>query len=325
MSIRAVRFLSAVAGALIVLASGAMSATAAVSLQGELLVANSGQNTVTILSSTGEVEATVPVGAKPWKMAVSPNHKLAYVTESGSNTLALLDLTKNKVIGRIRVGKAPTFVLLNRAGTLAYVSNAQSNTISVVKTATRRVVAIIKTDIEPYALALSPDGTNLYVANCHYPSDSQSSVQVIQTSNNVVTATITGFNCAEGIAVTPHTAYVTNNNTGAKSIGLVDTATNTVSGSIAVNEGPQCLALNPSRTTLYSTSDNGIFVIKTATNTVARTIAVGHVDCLALSTNGATLYATSYQSNLLFVINAATGKLLRKVTVGANPVGVTVA
>jgi len=319
-----VRSLVVVAGALVGLVSVAVPATAVGVAEARVLVANSGSNTVTILSSSGKVVATVPVGAKPWKLAVSPNHKLAYVTESGSNTLALLDLRTDKVSGRITVGKTPTFVLLNRSGSVAYVSNAGSNTISVVKTASKQVVATISTDVEPYALALSPDGKKLYVANCHYPSDTQSSVQVINTSHNRVIATIKGFNCAEGIAVTPRIAYVTNNNFGAKSIGLIDTATNRVIGSIPVNEGPQCVALAPGRHTLYSTSNDGILVINTATNTVARTIAVGAVDCLVISANGSTLYATSAKRNLLFVLNAATGAVLRKIGVGATPVGVTV-
>jgi YVTN family beta-propeller protein len=292
--------------------------------EAKVLVANSGSNTVTLLSGTGSVLATVPVGAKPWKMAVSPDRRLAYVTESGSDTLALLDLRTDKVAGRITVGKVPTFVLLNRDGSVAYVSNAGSNTISVVKTASRRVVATISTDVEPYALAFSPDGKKLYVANCHYPSDTESSVQVIETSNNAVAATIKGFNCAEGIAVTPRTAYVTNANSGAKSIGLIDTAENRVSGSITVGDGPQCVALSPDRSALYSTSSDGIFVVNTATNKVVRTIAVGAVDCLALSTNGSTLYATSANRNLLFVVNAATGAVLHTVTVAGTPLGVTV-
>ena len=319
------RSLVAVAGALIGLALATLpAATAAGGLNGTVLVANSGSNTVTVLSSTGKVLVTLPVGAKPWKMAVSPNHKVAYVTESGSGTLALLNLTTDKVAGRITVGKTPTFVLLNRPGSVAYVANAGSNTISVVKTASKHVVATIPTDVEPYALALSPDGKKLYVANCHYPNDTQSSVQVIQTSSNKVTATVTGFNCAEGIAVTSRVAYVTNNNNGAKSIGMIDTATNTLTGNIPVNEGPQCLALNHARTTLYSTSNDGVFVINTHTNTVARTIATGPVDCLALSPNGSTLYATSANRNLLLVINAGTGAVIRKITVGTTPVGVTV-
>jgi YVTN family beta-propeller protein len=319
------RSLVAVAGVVVGLVLVTLSsATAAVAVSGTVLVANSGSNNVVVLSSTGKVLATVPVGAKPWKMAVSPNHKLAYVTESGANALALLNLATNKVAGRITVGKTPTFVLLNRPGSVAYVANAGSNTVSVVKTASKHVVATIPTDVEPYALALSPDGKKLYVANCHYPTDTQSSVQVIQTSSNKVTATVTGFNCAEGIAVTSHVAYVTNNNTGAKSIGMIDTATNTLTGSIPVNEGPQCLALNHSRTTLYSTSNDGIFVVNTHNNTVARTIATGPVDCLALSTNGSTLYATSASRNLLLIINAATGAVIKKVTVGTTPVGVTV-
>jgi YVTN family beta-propeller protein len=303
-------------------ASPALSAPRAA---GTVLVANSGANTVTLVDATsGKITATVRVGAKPWHIAVSPNGKTAYVTESGSNTVALLDLAKKKVVGRIVVGQTPTYVLLDSSGKTAYVANAHSNTVSVVETASRRVVKTVKTDVEPYALALSPNGKSLFVANCHYPNDTQSTVQVVATRNDRVTATIAGFNCAEGIAATATTAYVTNNNVGAKSIGVVDLAKKRLKGSIPVNEGPQCIAASPNRKTVYSTSNDGIFVIDTRKNAVARTIATGSVQCLTLSANGATIYATDTARNMLFIVDAARGVVRHQVTVGAAPVGVAV-
>jgi YVTN family beta-propeller protein len=292
---------------------------------GTVLVANSGADTVTLLdAATGRITATVTVGAKPWHIAVTPNGKLAYVTESGSNTVALLDLAKKRVTRRIVVGQTPTYVLLDSSGRTAYVANAGSDTVSVVKTAIQRVVRTVKTDVEPYALALSPNGKSLYVANCHYPTDTMSTVQIVATSSDRVTATIGGFNCAEGVAATSTTAYVTNNNAGARSIGVIKLSTKRLTGTISVNEGPQCIALGPSRKTVYSTSNDGIFVVDARTNTVARTIDTGSVQCLALSTDGATIYATDTARNLLFVVDAVTGAIKHRVTVGVAPVGVAV-
>ncbi|MDY0129232.1 MAG: hypothetical protein RBR63_03465 [Methanosarcina vacuolata] len=60
----------------------------------------------------------------------SSTAKYAYITNSGSTTVSVIDITTNKVTSTINVGKSPYGVAVNPAGTKVYVSKEKSGTIS---------------------------------------------------------------------------------------------------------------------------------------------------------------------------------------------------
>ena len=72
-------------------------------------------------------------------------------------------------------------------------------------------------------------------------------------------------------------AYVTNAGSFSTSVSVIDTATNTVVGTIAVGNGPIGVAVNPAGTRAYVTNEgsSNVSVIDMATNTVVATILVG--------------------------------------------------
>jgi YVTN family beta-propeller protein len=96
-----------------------------------------------------------PMGAAPF----------AYVANTDSNTVSVIDTATNSVEATIRVGKAPLAVAVSPDGTRAYVANQNAHTVSVIDTATNKAVATIPAGSFPVGLAVTPDGTHLYVAN----------------------------------------------------------------------------------------------------------------------------------------------------------------
>src|SRR5215467_5899030 len=72
-------------------------------------------------------------------------------------------------------------------------------------------------------------------------------------------------------------AYVANNQSN--SVSVIDTATNTVTATIPVGDGPSGAVFSPDGTRVYvmNTRDDIISVIDTATNTVAASIALGGI------------------------------------------------
>ncbi|WP_144502512.1 YncE family protein [Bacillus thuringiensis] len=56
---------------------------------------------------TNLVFATIPVGSYPIEVAVNPNTNLIYATNTGSNTVSVIDLNTNSVIATIPVGSYP--------------------------------------------------------------------------------------------------------------------------------------------------------------------------------------------------------------------------
>lgn len=108
------------------------------------LVANSGSNTVSVVSilpATG-VTATIGVGVQPLAILIDSTGTYAYVANLGSNTVSQIKLSSNAVTGTVAVGSTPTSLALDPSGTafwvggLNYVSKINTSSLSVATTYT---------------------------------------------------------------------------------------------------------------------------------------------------------------------------------------------
>ncbi|MBI1746574.1 MAG: beta-propeller fold lactonase family protein [Acidobacteria bacterium] len=81
-----------------------------------------------------------------------PTHaqQMAYVTNSGSNTVSIIDIDNNTVVGTVSVGTRPSSLSITPDGTRVYVVNTGSNNVSVIDTATNRVIATISVGPAPH-------------------------------------------------------------------------------------------------------------------------------------------------------------------------------
>ncbi|HXQ72785.1 MAG TPA: hypothetical protein VN844_19965, partial [Pyrinomonadaceae bacterium] len=65
-------------------------------------------NNVSVIDPvTNTVIATIPVGAAPSAVAVTPNEAFAYVTNGGSNNVSVISAATNTVVATVPVGLAP--------------------------------------------------------------------------------------------------------------------------------------------------------------------------------------------------------------------------
>ncbi len=53
------------------------------------------------------VVATVPVGQRPWNMALTPDGRKLYVANGRSNSVSVIDTGSDKVVAEIAVGAFP--------------------------------------------------------------------------------------------------------------------------------------------------------------------------------------------------------------------------
>jgi len=109
----------------------------------------------------------------------------AYITNSGSNTVSVIDTATNTVVSTIPVGISPGGVAVTPDGSKVYVTNFLSNTVSVIATATNTVVSTIPVGTDPAGVAVTPDGSKVYVTNFL-----SNTVSVIATATNTVVSTI---------------------------------------------------------------------------------------------------------------------------------------
>src|SRR5579864_4194769 len=129
-----------------------------------------------------------------------------------------------------------------------------------------------------------------YVAN-----NGANTVSVINTTTNLIVKTIPVGTAPYAVAINQAgtLAYVTN--TGSNNVSVISTSTNAVTATIPVSSGPIDIALNPSGTTAYVSCGgaNVVAAINTSTKAVTTNIAVTNPVGLAVTPNGAFLYAVS--------------------------------
>ena len=130
--------------------------------------------------------SNIPVGSKPNSIAFGLGN--IYVTNSGSNTISVIDGKTNKVVATIPVGASPHGVVALDSPVggfiTIYVTNSGSNTISVIDGKTNKVVATIPVGASPHDIIGSMLG-KLYVTN-----SGSNTISVIDGKTNKVVATI---------------------------------------------------------------------------------------------------------------------------------------
>jgi YVTN family beta-propeller protein len=150
-------------------------------------VANHGS--VSVLGLDGKrwkQSKTITVGLHPSGMTASAHGKFVYVANANSDTVSVIDATKDEVIetikcrpeGRLPFGSGSNAVALAPDGGTLYVANGTNNCVAVVRLSAKSsegdakgrpdastVAGLIPTGWYPGAILVSKDGKTLYVAN----------------------------------------------------------------------------------------------------------------------------------------------------------------
>jgi YVTN family beta-propeller protein len=138
-------------------------------------------------------------------------------------------------------------------------------------------------------------------------------------SGTAVTATITAT------PINVSMAYVAN--FSSNNVSVINTATNTITATIAVGTGPYAVSVSPDGSKVYvaNSNSNNVSVINTATNTITATIVVGaNPQGVSVSPDGSKVYVANLNSNNISVINTATNTVTATVALGTSPFGVSV-
>ncbi len=131
-----------------------------------LVNVNEDVHTVTVfnaMTTPPTVIAEIPVGLDPTSVAINPAASKAYVANSFSGTVSVVDLTALAVTNTIPVGAEPMGVAVSPNGTRLYVASSASNSMTVVDTMTETVIATVDLSAfgnAPRAIAITNDGDN---------------------------------------------------------------------------------------------------------------------------------------------------------------------
>ncbi|MGW4785042.1 YncE family protein, partial [Streptomyces sp. NPDC004230] len=95
-------------------------------------------------------------GSEPQDVAITPDGRRAYITNTTSNNVSVIDTTTNTVVATIPVGSDPWKLAINPNGRRAYVTTAATNNVQVINTTTNTVVATVPVGAFPDAVAITP-------------------------------------------------------------------------------------------------------------------------------------------------------------------------
>jgi YVTN family beta-propeller protein len=292
-----------------------------------VITANATAGTASLVDlAAGRVLSEVAVGDAPFAAALAADERFAVVTNRGSGTLSVLEITLDgmKPAATIPVGDEPRGVALAPDGRRAWVALAGEDAVAVVDLSGRRVVKKIPVGTEPWHLALTPDGKRLAVGNAR-----GGSVTVVSAAAGEVLHTVRmkGRNL-RGVAVSPDGAWAYVPHISER--GFPATRDNIDRGWVVANrlgrvslsgEGPrEAIALDP------------------------RGEAVGDVDGAAVSPDGRTVAMTAGGTHELLLLGESLpfvafggpddhidpdlrgdGKRFRRVPLGGRPLGVAFA
>ncbi|HEX5226466.1 MAG TPA: hypothetical protein VFW44_02095 [Bryobacteraceae bacterium] len=155
------------------------------------------------------------VGVAPHDLAISPDHKFAYVPVYGDgvygrnphpgHTIAIIDLDKRQVAGTIDVSpyEAPHGIQIDATGKI-YVTCDLSRKLLVIDPKARKIDAAIDTEGTGHWVGVLPDASKAYVVN----KNDKLFVSAIDLKKRTIVARIPAPNGTEGIAVSPDGMYV---------------------------------------------------------------------------------------------------------------------
>ena len=127
-------------------------------------MANPDNNSVSLINVENDANQKVDeirVGREPQNLAVSPDGKFVYVSNSVDGTVTVIRANQGNphVIKSIRVGTEPYGLAFTPNGSKLYVADARSNSVSVIDTNGDRLIKTIpNVGFEPRGLAVTNDG-----------------------------------------------------------------------------------------------------------------------------------------------------------------------
>ncbi|ARU60299.1 hypothetical protein CBW65_03890 [Tumebacillus avium] len=126
--------------------------------------------------------------------------KLAYVTNTDSNDISVIDLADQKELGRIPIGGSPRgCMIIDPQGSYGYVSNCAGNTVSVIDLLEDREVTRIVVGMAPRGVTMTPDGKYLFVSN-----SGSDDVSIVDTERRQEITRIEVGNNPRALSITPN-------------------------------------------------------------------------------------------------------------------------
>lgn len=239
----------------------------------------------------------------------------AYVANSGSNSVSVINGSTNSVSATVSVGANPDIVVVSPDGSKAYVSHG--GTISIIHTATNTVVGSINSG-GAIDMAFTNDGVKLYILT-------GLNLRFYNTLTNTLSPSYAVSNAA-GMAISPQgdKVYIACMNNRLK---IFDVFSQSFIERGFIGNSPKEVAISPDGKRLFiaNSTSNTVTVLDALTNNLVSTLSPGTTPKgIAISPDGTRVYVSNAGSANVRVIDAVNGTNLNTIAVGTTPAGLSV-
>lgn len=239
--------------------------------------------------------------------------EIAYVTMSGSDLVALVDIGRHTVLATVNVGASgcdyPWHATIAPNGHQVYVSCYYSNNVVVIDTNSTLVSATVAGIATPGQIAFTRDDVYALIGSVEY-----NQIAVVHTKDYTV-RTITTPNATTGIAAHPYLdlAYATS---ASGEILVIDTSTFTIRATVAGLSNPSAVAVSPDGRWVYATGryGAGLVVMNTENNAIHTVVSgMGELVSVEVAPDGSKVYVGELP-NSVRVIDAANFQAIAAIT-----------
>lgn len=251
----------------------------------------------------------------------------AYVTNTGSNTVTVLDLVNLRQDRVLAVGSEPTGIAANPTKNEVYAVNTGSGTVSVIDAERNRVVATIPVHRKPYFIDVDSAGTRAYVAN-----SGSNNVSVIDLDKRREIRAI-GVGEGPGLAkISPDGITLVVTNRISNSVSVVDAKTFRVRASFDGCPQATDAVILPDSSKAFIACSGGHQVMVIGLARPQSTIELDHSDRfltyldvgqtpvhLALKPDGGEIFVCNFDSDSISEIATGTNEVGEAYLVGAHP------
>jgi YVTN family beta-propeller protein len=310
-------------------------AVAASSTRNEVYVVNAGaggQGSLSVINAENNtVAATIPLHRQPVSIDLDPAGALAYVANSGSDTISVLDLKGRRELTQIAVGSQPVAARVAPDGHTLVVANRRGNSVSLVSLpgardlTTFRVRQVFTGCPGAGDDVILPDSSKAFI-----PCAAGHQVMVVALAQSKANPAQpdrleTLMDVGRGpvqLALKPDGGELFVVNSLSDSISEVVTNTNDVGGAYMIGDHPVCGLVSADNSLLYvgNLGSQVVTVYSIDDGRRAGFVRVGDgPSALAFSSSGQLLFVVDARSSDIAVVRTASNSLFTILPTGRSP------
>jgi len=218
----------------------------------------------------------IRAGTDPEQTAITIDGRRLFVANEDAGQASVIDVSDGRVVATVPVGGEPEGVDLRPDGSVVYVTSEADNQVAVIDAATARLITTFKAGPRPRATGFLPDSSRAYSS-----AENGSAVIVVDAMAHtpIETIKLDGGDLVRpmGVVSSADGKQVFVSTGRGKSVVIIDTATNRVTGAIEAGERPWGIAATADGRFVFTANgpSNDVSIVDIPDRKVVARIPVG--------------------------------------------------